>query len=946
MLFDNNKKQSPIIGIPGMGGGVTSYAFISSSGGGDYTISRSLRFNEADTTYLYRTPSAGNRQAWTWSGWVKKSQNNRDSNDQCLFSAYGASNDTDWLEFGFGATSDHGPADKIYWTTSGTHSGTTELFRDLSAWYHIVASYDGSNLRFYVNNDLLLTSSKSGNLGINGAHLHRIGRSASSSTRYFNGYMADLNFIDGSALTPSSFGEVDSSGIWQPKAYSGSRPGNSFYLKFLDNSSASALGTDSSGNGNTWDQNGFSVAAGVDNDSLRDSPINGDSSEDTGAGGLINSNYATLNPYTAGFGGDLKNGNLDYDLGANVRRAESTLGFNTGKFYWEAYAVSGTTNGTVGGRVSLCTQSGSSDPAAADLEIMWHSTSGVYRRVNGSATSILTGTNYSDGDTIGVGVDADSNIVYFWKNGTLAYTYDFSAYLTTGTKYLVAHCYNASSGTPFWKYNFGQRPFTYGNPGVNRPAATFKTLCTSNLTTPTIGFGTAHFDITEYTGSSPSAQSFTYGFTPDLVWLKSKTSVDWHQLYDSVRGYTMRLFTNEQNADDPSTQMTSFDANGFTLSGNSNGGNDGGKDYVVWNWDAGSNSNKTYTVKVVSDSGNKYRFDDYGTSAVTLDLAEGSTYVFDSSDSTMDSHPFVLGTSANSNEYSTGVVYTLDGVVKTYSEYISGFPSATTRKLTITVAASAPVLYYWCYYHSGMGGQVNTNSTEGSSNFDGDLQAVVKASSATGFSCVKWTGDGTSKTTGHGLSKAPQVIIMKENSTSAWYVYTTLIDGTYDYLNLNSNDAKSNSSNAAPTSSVFSYSGPGSHHTRAWCFHAVDGYSAIGVYTANNGSFPGGSFIYTGMRPKWVMIKCTSNSTYGHWFMFDAVRSKYNVVSDEKALAADLADSEGLSGWNSNGPGNNAIDIYSNGFKLMLDSTTGLNSSDKFLYMAFAEHPIATARAR
>ena len=99
----------------------------------------------------------------------------------------------------------------------------------------------------------------------------------------------------------------------------------------------------------------------------------------------------------------------------------------------------------------------------------------------------------------------------------------------------------------------------------------------------------------------------------------------------------------------------------------------------------GTSPSKTYTVKVVSDSGNKYRFDDFGTSAVTLDLQEGGTYTFDGSDSSVNSHPFVLGTSSGTDgSYSTGVTYQLDGVSKTYSQYTSGFASATTRKLIIT----------------------------------------------------------------------------------------------------------------------------------------------------------------------------------------------------------------------------------------------------------------------
>ena len=196
----------------------------------------------------------------------------------------------------------------------------------------------------------------------------------------------------------------------------------------------------------------------------------------------------------------------------------------------------------------------------------------------------------------------------------------------------------------------------------------------------------------------------------------------------------------------------SFDSNGFTLGDNSDGGNYVNRNdqpYVAWSWDAGANSNRTYTVKVVSDSGNKYRFNDHGTSAVTLDLEEGSTYVFDSSDSSVDSHPFVLGTAANSGQYGTGVTYTLDGVEKTYSQYTSGFSAATTRKLTITVPSGAPTLYYWCSVHSGMGGQINTGSG-GSTILSNSLTSTAyntgaewSASSGTGVSNAANIFDGT-----------------------------------------------------------------------------------------------------------------------------------------------------------------------------------------------------------
>ena len=109
--------------------------------------------------------------------------------------------------------------------------------------------------------------------------------------------------------------------------------------------------------------------------------------------------------------------------------------------------------------------------------------------------------------------------------------------------------------------------------------------------------------------------------------------LDNHSWFDTVRGAPKGLHPNRADAEfnDPST-LTGFTSDGWTMAGHAvtNANN---QNYVGWAWDAGANSNKTYTVKVVSDSGNKYRFDDHGTSAVTLDLAEGSTYIFDQSDS-------------------------------------------------------------------------------------------------------------------------------------------------------------------------------------------------------------------------------------------------------------------------------------------------------------------------
>ena len=188
-----------------------------------YQVSRSVRLNSADSAYLSRTPaSAGNRQAWSWSGWVKRSTIPANAR-QVLFSAYNANNDTDYFEFGFEGTDAGAAANSFYWSQWSVTGASTAVFRDPSAWYHIVANYNGSNLTFYVNNTQVLQSAKTGNLAINGAFAHAIGRQTYNTGRYFDGYLADIHFIDGQALDPTSFGEFSATtGVWMPKAFSGS----------------------------------------------------------------------------------------------------------------------------------------------------------------------------------------------------------------------------------------------------------------------------------------------------------------------------------------------------------------------------------------------------------------------------------------------------------------------------------------------------------------------------------------------------------------------------------------------------------------------------------------------------------------------------------------------------------------------------------------------------
>ena len=220
------------------------------------------------------------------------------------------------------------------------------------------------------------------------------------------------------------------------------------------------------------------------------------------------------------------------------------------------------------------------------------------------------------------------------------------------------------------------------------------------------------------------------------------------------------------------------------------------------------------------------------------------------------------------------------------------------------------------------------NSGTTASNSNGSITSTVQANTTAGFSIVQWTGDGGQSTVGHGLSNTPTIVIQKNlDSTSDWWFYTTAIDGSYDYLKLNSSVAKSDFSATAPTSTVFTSHGWGTTSMIGYCFHEISGYSKFSSYTGNGST--DGPFVYTGFRPAWIMIK--NAGATASWFMLDAARNTFNPV--ENWLVADDPQAEVVTS------GDRKIDFLSNGFKIRATTTDFNGSSANMLYMAFAEHP-------
>jgi hypothetical protein len=590
---------------------------------------KSLRFNSADSAFLNRTPTtASNRSTWTWSGWVKRSDVS--SNYFMLFSAINGAN-RDYITFD--------NSNRLNVDINNGTSGqliSTQVFRDVGAWYHIVIAFDSTSpisanrIIAYVNGVQVTAfasytaPSLNYQTGFDNNVVHKIGDAAQSGGFYFSGYMTEVNFIDGQALNATAFGAFEGgTGVWSPAPYSGTYGTNGFYLRFLDNSNTTAatLGKDSSPNGNNWTPNNFSVTAGVGNDSMLDTPNR--FGTDTGIGGQVGGSYCTLNPLDRGSDvNTVVNGNLDATWNSNNGHSiRSTMSVSSGKWYWEFTNVNNLSCGVIQQQLKIVPQTGSLWPGSDGFGV---GGSFAYRADNGNKTTNSVGTAYGASftttDVIGCALDMDNGKIWWSKNGVWQASGDPAA----GTN----EAYSGLSGvfSPAWGYinpgantlttNFGQRAFAYTAP------TGFKALVSSNLATPAVGASNAtlankNFDVSLWTGIGQTGSASITGlaFQPDFVWAKQRSGGVSHLLYDVLRGpstssASKALVSNSGSAEGASNDNTT---NGYLSSFNSDGfGYFGGSSpayfsansatYVGWQWKGGgagvTNTNGSITSTV------------------------------------------------------------------------------------------------------------------------------------------------------------------------------------------------------------------------------------------------------------------------------------------------------------------------------------------------------------
>ncbi len=1026
-----------------------------------YSIDQSLRFNDNDSAHLNFTPSsAGSQTTWTWSAWIKRGTLGTKQN---IFNPTRGGDGSNESQIFF--TTD----DQLRIYDSGGTRGnkiTTRKFRDLSAWYHIVVALDTTDataadrVKIYVNGERETEFSTNSNPGLNttwgwnAAHEHSLGSyNYGADNSFFDGYMAEVNFVDGTALDPTSFGETIG-GVWVPKEYSGSYGSNGWYLPFSqDTASGGSAFFDQDDNGYiAWTDPGTQYEIGSSDDFTVEFFFNPTNAEMSGGSNLIG--YYRITSPVGYFMVNLNISTRKIYLYHGNGSAYTFSTFSSGDVVagqWHHIAIN-RNSGTItcwldGSQVGSTVNSNTKTFDIPEFRVnKAHATSNTtfdgyisnVRWVVGSAV-------YANGSTITVPTSTLTNITNtrILACTTTTLTQDASSNNVTGT----ATSSIAIPFSPFADFKF------YDDTSGNTNDWTANNLAASDvvLDSPVNNFATInaahrHHNMTFKEGNLRHETSTNNrGVVGNFLlpksgkwywehWSKSFNYATDNELHnvgintpevdlDASRGGRstgVSIASNTGNVFNESATGTSygsgwsenqgvsvlFDADAATISFSENGGAFGSavsiasgttnQDWIPFVGMGGGSSTEIGFFNFGQDgtfagettSGNYTDANGIGNfkweppaGALALCTANLSkpTIGPDSAEQADDYFNTVIytgdGTSSNAI---TGVGFQPDWTwIKTRNgtashalfDSVRGadnvLRSNGTDEENASAISTASFGGLTSFDSDGFtvddGADGTFDATNGSgdtyvawnwkaggtavSNIDGSITSQVSAAPDAGFSIVSYTGTGANATVGHGLSSAPELIIIKRrdngSGATSWKTGSEYLSGWTHRIKLNSTDAQAAEADVfndtAPTSTVFSLGSDvtvnGSSGTLiAYCFHSVEGYSKVGSYVGNGND--DGTFVYTGFRPAFVILKASTVAL--NWLMYDNARNEYNVI--DNTLYPNLGNAEAT--------GVASIDFLSNGFKIKNSGNYINQSGQTFIYLAFAEAPFKYANAR
>jgi len=598
----------------------------------DHPIDQSLRFDDGDSAKLVIDPTQdGDKQKWTWSGWVKRATLGLDYS--VIFSGNNSSGHQTDIRFEGEDTL------RLITATSALSMNviTTRLFRDISSWYNIVVAIDTTQstltdrFKVYVNGvqETSFSSSvctENHNCVINTASsvTHNVGANGynTSVSSEFDGYLAEVHFVDGTQYAASEFGETKD-GVWIPKSPSVTYGTNGFHMKFDQtgtSANSSGIGADSSGN-----DHHFTVINLVASDVVPDSPT---------------SNWTTLNPLTQGSTDLTTEGNLKCAnfFNSDLSGRCATFYPDSGKWYWEVRVQGASTYPYIGITDQLLTNRYAGGAGwGSYLSIAWRPNGAAVS--SGSGLGTITKENipsYGNGNILGFALDAAARKLWVAEDNTWADSGDpangtgenASWTLTRNVTPFISGYQAQGDNTHF---NFGQDSTFSGaiSAGGNAdendigdfayaPPAGFLAMASPNFPELTIGPGETtqaddHFNTVLYTGNESTRSITGVGFSPDLLWIKGRSTSQHHNLYDALRSdsdgprrlYSSLAIAEESTVYSGTTNVSSLDADGFTM-GDGTSVNENGETFVAWNWLAGtafSNDASATSVGTIDSSG-------------------------------------------------------------------------------------------------------------------------------------------------------------------------------------------------------------------------------------------------------------------------------------------------------------------------------------------------------